>query len=69
MGLNPEKGVMQMNTFFGCIIGIGLFIVIGSAGSTDINAMSLSQAIIYSLVGIAMTMFGLAGYKGDKKRR
>ena len=60
---------MQMNTFFGCIIGIGLLIVIGSAGSTDINAISLSQAIIYSLIGIAMTMLGLAGYKGDKKRR
>lgn len=58
-----------MKTFFECIIGIGLFIIVGSAGSTDINAISLTQAIIYSLIGIAIASIGMAGHKGTKKGR
>lgn len=59
---------MEMNAFFECIVAIGLFIIIGTAGSTDINAISLTQAIIYALVGIIITAIGMLGCKGKKGR-
>ena len=57
-----------MNTFFECIVAIGLFIIIGAAGSTDINAISLTQAIIYAIIGIIITAIGMLGCKGKKER-
>lgn len=57
-----------MNTFFECIVAIGLFIIIGAAGSTDINAISLTQAIIYALIGIIIAAIGMLGCKGKKER-
>lgn len=58
-----------MNTFFECIVAIGLFIIIGTAGSTDINAISLTQTIIYALVGLAIMLIGVLGCKGTEKER
>lgn len=57
-----------MNTFFGCIVAIGLFIIIGAAGSTDINSISLSQALIYALIGIIIVFIGVMGCKITKNR-
>lgn len=57
-----------MNTFFECIVAIGLFIIIGAAGSTDINTISLTQAIICALIGIIVTAIGMLGCKGKKER-
>ena len=57
-----------MNTFFECIAAIGLFIIIGTAGSTDINAINLTQTIIYALVGLATMLIGALGCKGKKER-
>lgn len=54
-----------MSTFF---VAIGLFIIIGAAGSTDINAISLTQAIIYAIIGIIITTIGMLGCKGKKER-
>lgn len=72
-GLYDHKSTMEremeMNTFFECIVAIGLFIIIGTAGSTDINAISLTQTIIYALIGLATMFIGVAGCKGNKKER
>ena len=57
-----------MNTFFECIVAIGLFIIIGVAGSTDINAISFTQTIIYALIGLATMLIGALGCKGKKER-
>lgn len=57
-----------MNTFFECIVAIGLFIIIGVAGSTDINAISFTQTIIYALIGLATMFIGALGCKGKKER-
>lgn len=57
-----------MNTFFECIVAIGLFIIIGAAGSTDINSISLSQAVIYALIGIITMLIGVIGCKMTKNR-
>ena len=57
-----------MNTFFGCIVAVGLFIIIGAAGSTDINSISLSQALIYALIGIIVVFVGVMGCKITKNR-
>lgn len=57
-----------MNTFFECIVAIGLFIIIGAAGSTDINSISLSQALIYTLIGIIIVLVGVMGCKITKNR-
>ena len=57
-----------MNTFFECIVAIGLFIIIGTAGSSDINAINLTQTIIYAFVGLAAMFIGALGCKGKKER-
>ena len=56
-----------MNKFFECIVAIGLFIIIGTAGSTDINAISLTQAVIYVIVGIIITSIGMLGCNRNEK--
>ena len=60
---------MEMNALFECIVAIGLFIIIGAAGSADINAISLTQTIIYALIGIVITFIGVVGCKGNKGRQ
>ena len=69
MGFTQKKGARQMKTFFECIIGIGLFIIIGSAGSTDINAISLTQAILIVILGLVIMFIGIVGCNGAKKGR
>lgn len=57
-----------MNAFFECIVAIGLFIIIGTAGSSDINAINLTQTIIYALAGLAAMFIGALGCKRKKER-
>lgn len=58
-----------MNTFFQCIVSVGLFIIIGAAGSTDLNTISLTQTILYVLLGLVVISIGLLGCKGTKRRQ
>lgn len=58
-----------MNTFFQCIVSVGLFIIIGAAGSTDINAISLTQAILIVTIGLVIMFVGIFGYKETSKRK
>ena len=51
-----------------CITAIGLFIIIGVAGSTDLNAITLTQTLIYTLIGIAIMCIGVLVPKGKKGR-
>jgi hypothetical protein len=69
MGFNPKKGATQMNTFFQCIVSVGLFIIIGAAGSTDLNTISLTQAILTVILGLVIIFIGLIGCKVAKKGR
>ena len=66
--IHDKRGRYIMNTFFGCIVAVGLFIIIGAAGSTDINSISLSQALIYALIGIIVVFVGVMGCKITKNR-
>lgn len=43
-----------------CLIGFG--IIIGSAGSADLNRISLGQVILQSIAGIAVILVGLFTY-------
>jgi hypothetical protein len=65
MGFIAIERRMEMKTFF---ITIGLFIIIGTAGSSDINAISLTQTIIYAFIGLATMCIGVLGRKGKKER-
>lgn len=49
-----------MNTFF---ISVGLFIIIGTAGSTDLNTISLTQTMLYVALGLFVMFIGLVGNK------
>ena len=55
-----------MNALFEFVVAIGLFIIIGAAGSTDINAISLTQAMFYVIIGIVITSIGMLGIKGNR---
>ena len=58
-----------MNTFFECIVSVGLFIIIGTAGSSDLNVISLTQTILYGILGLVIMFIGIIGRKGTKKER
>jgi hypothetical protein len=58
-----------MNTFFQCIVSVGLFIIIGTAGSTDLNTISLTETILFVILGIVITFIGLIGCNVAKKGR
>lgn len=58
-----------MNTLYQCIVSVGLFIIIGAAGSVDINAISLTQTILYVILGLVIMFIGIAGCNATKKGR
>lgn len=58
-----------MSKFFEFIVSVGLFIIIGTAGSTDLNVISLTQAILTVILGLVIIGIGLAGCNATKKGR
>ena len=58
-----------MNTLFQCIVSVGLFIIIGAVGSTDLNTISLTQAILFVILGIVIMIIGLIGCRATEKGR
>lgn len=58
-----------MNIFFECIVSVGLFIIIGAAGRTDLNTISLTQTILIVILGLVIMFIGLIGCKVAKKGR
>jgi hypothetical protein len=69
MGFAPKERRMEMKTLFECIVSVGLFIIIGTAGSTDLNAISLTQTILFVIFGLVIMLIGLIGCKVAKKGR
>jgi hypothetical protein len=58
-----------MKTLFECIVSVGLFIIIGTAGSTDLNIISLTETILFVILGLVIMFIGLIGCKVTKKGR
>lgn len=58
-----------MNKLFQCIISVGLFVILGTAGSSDLNAISLTETILYVILGLTLTSIGLIGCNATKKGR
>ena len=58
-----------MKTLFECVVSVGLFIIIGAAGSTDINTISLTQAMLTVILGLVIIFIGVIGCKAVKKGR
>ena len=56
-----------MNKLFTAIITIGFIIVIGVAGSTDINAITFAETLAYTTIGMTIIFTGLIGLKGRQK--
>ena len=57
-----------MNTFFQCIVSVGLLIIVGAAGSVDINVISLTKAMFIITIGLTMMLIGVIGCNATKKR-
>jgi hypothetical protein len=58
-----------MNTLFQCTISVGLIIILGTAGSSDLNAISLTETILFGILGLVIMFIGLAGCNATKKGR
>ena len=54
------KALVKASAILVALIGLG--IILGSAGSCDTNAISLGQAIIQSVTGVAIMLFGTIVY-------
>ena len=40
------------------LIAIGFFLIIGIAGSADLNSINLMETLIYALIGITIMLIG-----------
>ena len=58
-----------MNTFYQCIVSVGLFLIIGVAGSCDLDVISLTQTILLLILGLVIMGIGLVGCNSVKKGR
>lgn len=58
-----------MRTLFECIISVGLFIIIGAAGGTDLNTISLTETTLIGIFGLVIMFIGLVGCNATKKGR
>lgn len=58
-----------MRNLFEFIISVGLFIIIGAAGSTDLNTISLTETTLIGIFGLVIMFIGLIGCKAAKKGR
>ena len=58
-----------MNIFFQCVVSVGFFIIIGAAGSVDIDAISLTQAMLVIITGMAIILIGIIGCNTTEKGR
>lgn len=48
------------------LIITGIFVLLGTAGSADLNAISLTQMVVQGLIGLALLFAGVT-YNGKKK--
>ena len=51
------------------LIAIGMLITIGTAGSADLNIISLTQIIIQLIIGLTLMFAGMACNKGNARNR
>lgn len=47
-----------MKTLRGILVALGIFVVLGTAGSSDLNTISLGQAALQCGIGSAMILIG-----------
>jgi hypothetical protein len=52
-----------LSVLFCLIIGVGLFVIMGTAGSADLNAIDCKAFIVQSLIGAAFMGGGVMGLK------
>ncbi len=57
------KGLMKL------LIGIGIFMFIGTAGASDANSIPFSQIIVQIIISIAFILVGYFGLKFIKIRQ
>lgn len=58
-----------MNLFFQCIVSVGFIIIFGTAGSSDLNAISLTQTMLLIILGLVIMLIGIIGCKATGKGR
>lgn len=56
-----------MNIFFQCVVSVGFVIIFGTAGSSDLNTISLTQTISFVILGIVIMIIGLIGCNASRK--
>lgn len=52
-----------LTVLFGLSIGVGFFIVLGTAGSSDLNLIDFKTIIIQGAIGVALVWIGFIGLK------
>ena len=57
-----------MKYIYGMCLLIGLLLTIGFAGGSDCGALTLGQAVWYSIGGLLVSFIGVAGLKDLEER-
>ena len=62
-----------MNKFllslFGVIFAVGLFVLIGTAGSSDLGMIDTGTSVVRCLIGFALMFGGIVGLKASGMER
>ena len=53
----------KINLFFNLIISLGIFVILGTAGGSDMGTVTISEIFTFTLSGIALILVGNAGKK------
>lgn len=48
---------------FGLCMFAGFVVMVGTAGSSDLNTIDFKTALVYSLIGLALMFIGFVGLK------
>ena len=48
---------------FGLCMFVGFVVMVGTAGSSDLNTIDFKTALVYSLIGLVLMFIGFVGLK------
>lgn len=56
-----------LNFIFGCSVFVGFFVILGTAGASDLNKIDIDTILFQSFLALLMIGFGFVGLKVNNR--
>jgi hypothetical protein len=57
------------NIIFGCSVVVGAFLLLGTAGASDLNKMDFDTILFQSLLSLSLVLIGVVGLKINNRNK